>query len=95
MTETLENTKLVSVSEIALATDEDVIAYLRYSHKIAEYAVLAECNAFILNISQQFVLTVNDEELQIAGDAFRLEHKLLGVSETLAWLQQQRIIVDD
>jgi parvulin-like peptidyl-prolyl isomerase len=95
MTETLENIKLVSVPEIALATDEDVIAYLRYSHKIAEYAVLAERNTFVLNICQQFNLTVSDEELQTAGDAFRLEHKLLGISETLAWLQQQRITVED
>ncbi|MFN6478195.1 peptidylprolyl isomerase [Nostoc sp. DedQUE07] len=95
MTKTLENIELVSVPEIAQATDEDIIAYLRYSHKIAEYAVLAERNAFILNICQQFGLTVTDEELQTAGDAFRLEHKLLGVSETLAWLQQQRITVDD
>ncbi|MBH8578134.1 peptidylprolyl isomerase [Nostocaceae cyanobacterium CENA369] len=94
MTETLANTELISLPEI-VATDEDVIAYLRYSHKIAEYAVLAERNAFILNICQQFNLTVTDEELQTAGDAFRLEHKLLGVSETLAWLQQQRITVDD
>ncbi|MFN6501261.1 MAG: peptidylprolyl isomerase [Nostoc sp. DedQUE01] len=95
MTETLENIKLVSVPEIAPATDEDVIAYLRYSHKIAEYAVLAEGHAFILNICQQLNLTVTDEELQTAGDAFRLEHKLLGISETLAWLQQQRITVED
>ncbi|MFN6569524.1 peptidylprolyl isomerase [Dendronalium sp. ChiSLP03b] len=94
MTETLANTELISLPEI-VATDEDVIAYLRYSHKIAEYAVLAERNAFILNICQQFNLTVTDEELQTVGDAFRLEHKLLGVSETLAWLQQQRITVDD
>ena len=95
MAETLKNTELVSVSEIAPATDEDVIAYLRYSHKIAEYAVLAERNAFVLNICQQFGLTVTDEELQTAGDAFRLEHKLLGISETLVWLQQQRITVED
>jgi parvulin-like peptidyl-prolyl isomerase len=80
---------------IVCSFDEDVIAYLRYSHKIAEYAVLAERNAFVLNICEQFGLTVTDEELQTAGDAFRLEHKLLGVSETLAWLQQQRITVDD
>ncbi|WP_414572344.1 peptidylprolyl isomerase [Nostoc sp. CCY 9925] len=95
MTETLENIKLVSVPEIAPATDEDVIAYLRYSHKIAEYAVLAEGHVFILNICQQLGLTVSDEELQTAGDAFRLEHKLIGVPETLAWLQQQRITVED
>ncbi|MDZ8188409.1 MAG: peptidylprolyl isomerase [Nostoc sp. ChiSLP02] len=95
MTETLTNTELSSVPEIPQATDADVIAYLRYSHKIAEYAVLAARDRFILNICQEFDLTVTDEELQIAGDKFRLEHKLLGVSETLAWLQQQQISVED
>ncbi|MEH1944185.1 MAG: peptidylprolyl isomerase [Nostoc sp.] len=100
MTETLENTQLESVQEFVLpeitqATDVDVIAYLRSSHKIAEYAVLAEQDAFILNVCQRFGLTVTDDELQTAGDAFRLEHKLIGVSETLTWLQQQRISVED
>ncbi|NEU78041.1 peptidylprolyl isomerase [Nostoc sp. UIC 10630] len=95
MIETLENIELVSMPEIALATDEDVIAYLRSCHKIAEYAVLAERNACVLSMCQQLDLTVTDEELQTSGDAFRLEHKLLGISETLVWLQQQRITVED
>jgi parvulin-like peptidyl-prolyl isomerase len=81
--------------EISSATNEDIITYLRHSHKMAEIAALAERDAFILDICKQFNITVSDEELQAAGDAFRLEYKLLGASETLAWLQEQRITVED
>ena len=100
MTQTLEKTELESpekfvLPEISPATNEDVIAYLRRSHKIAEIAAFAECDALVLNICEQLGITVSDEELQVAGDAFRLEHKLLGASETLAWLQEQRITVED
>jgi parvulin-like peptidyl-prolyl isomerase len=92
MQETLE--KLV-LPEISPATDETVIAYLRYSYKLAEMAALAERDALILAVCGQLGITISDEELQAAGDTFRLEHKLLGASETLAWLGQQRISVED
>lgn len=100
MTQILEEAELESpqksvLPQIAPATNEDVIAYLRRSHKIAEVAALAECDTLVLNICEQLGITVSDEELQAAGDAFRLEHKLLGASETLAWLQEQRITVED
>jgi parvulin-like peptidyl-prolyl isomerase len=92
MQDTLE--KLV-LPEISPATDETVIAYLRYSYKLAEMAALAERDALILAVCGQLGITISDEELQAAGDTFRLEHKLLGASETLAWLGQQRISVED
>ncbi|WP_375443204.1 peptidylprolyl isomerase [uncultured Nostoc sp.] len=91
----LKSIEKFALPEIALATNEDVIVYLRYSHKIAEYAALAEHDALVLRICEEFGITIADEELQAAGDTFRLEHKLLGVSETLAWLQKQRISVED
>lgn len=84
-----------ALPEISPATDEDVITYLRRSHKIAEIAALSERDALILGICEQFGITVSDEELQAAGDVFRQEHKLLGASETLAWLSRQRITVED
>ena len=91
----LESAEKFVLSEIAVATNEDVIAYLRRSHKIAEFAALAERDALVLGMCEQLNITISDEELQAAGDAFRLEHKLLGASETLAWLQKQRISVED
>lgn len=100
MKETLEKNEFDSTQEFALpeissATDEDVIAYLSRSHKLAEIAALAERDALILGICESLGITVSDEELQAAGDAFRLRHKLLGSSETLAWLSGQRITVED
>lgn len=99
MPETLETTDLQSMEfalpEISPATNEDIIAYLRRSHKIAEIATLAERDTLVLDICEQLSITISEEELQTAGDVFRLEHKLLAASETLAWLQQQRIVVED
>lgn len=91
----LESAEEFVLPKISPATTEDVIAYLRCSHKIAEIAILAERDALVLDMCEQFGITISDEELQAAGDAFRLEHKLLGASETLAWLQKQRISVED
>lgn len=91
MQETLEKLLL---PEISPATDGDIVAYLRHSYKFAEMAALAERDALIFAVCEQLSITVTDEELQAAGDAFRLEHKLLGASETLAWLGRQRISVE-
>jgi parvulin-like peptidyl-prolyl isomerase len=100
MQETLETTqvKLVKESglpEISPATDADILAYLRRSHKIAEIAASTEYEALILALCEQRGIRVSEEELQAAGNEFRLKHKLLGASETLAWLQEQRITVED
>ncbi len=100
MPETLEVTELQSVHESGLpeispATDADILAYLRRSQKIAEIAASAEHEALILSLCEQRDIMVSEEELQAAGNEFRLKHKLLGASETLAWLQDQRITVED
>lgn len=100
MTETSEKTKLQVMQEtilpkISTATDENILAYLRRSHKIAEIATLTEKDALIVSFCEQFNITVSDEEWQSAGNAFRQEHKLLGVPETVEWLSQQRITVED
>lgn len=100
MAETLVKTGLQAVQESALpeispATNEEIVAYLRRSHKLAEVASGVERDALILTLCEQIGVTVSEAELQAAGDAFRQEHKLLGASQTLAWLQEQRITVED
>ncbi|MDZ8106215.1 MAG: peptidylprolyl isomerase [Nostoc sp. DedQUE12a] len=92
MKETLQN---VAPQETSFTTDADIIAYLRRSCKIAEITALSERDALILRTCEQLGITVSDEELQAAGDAFRLEHKLLSASETIGWLEAQLITVDD
>jgi parvulin-like peptidyl-prolyl isomerase len=86
---------LTKTSSISQATDAEILAYLRRTHKIADIAALAERDAVVLRACEEFKITVSDEELQAAGDAFRLENKLLEASQTLNWLSQQRISVED
>jgi parvulin-like peptidyl-prolyl isomerase len=90
-----EFTEKLVLPKISPATNENIISYLRRSYKLAEIATLAERDALILKVCDRLAITISDEELQAAGDTFRLEHKLLGASETLAWLQEQRITVED
>lgn len=82
----------VTVSSV---TNADILAYLRHSHKFAEIANLAQKNAVVLANCQKLGITVSDEEWQAAGDAFRQERKLWGSNETLAWLEKQRISVEE
>lgn len=92
MQEALEK---LALPEISAATDEEIIAYLRRSCQIAEIAASAEQDTLILTVCKQLGITVSEDELQAAGDAFRHEHKLLGASATLAWLAHQCITVED
>ncbi|WP_017314972.1 peptidylprolyl isomerase [Mastigocladopsis repens] len=84
-----------TAQQISPATDADVIAYLRRSAKLAEIAALAERDALVLAGCEKFGITVSEEEVQAAGDDFRQERKLWGLQETMAWLDQQRIGVED
>lgn len=92
MQQTLEK---LALPEIPPATDVAILAYLRRSYQIAEIAGSAEREALILGACEQLGITVSEEELQMAGDTFRARSKLLGASETLAWLAKQRIAIED
>lgn len=100
MQEMIENSELQALQnarlpEIPAATEDEILAYLRRSHKMAEIAALAEQDALILSLCEQFEITVSEEELQASGDEFRRSHQLLTASETEAWLAQQRISIED
>ncbi len=90
--ETNPNSLFPTISSV---TEAELVAYLRHSYKFAEIATLAEEEAFIIKLCEHFNIQVSEEEWQAAGDAFRLEHKLLGVKETTDWLARQRITVED
>nr|AVH79529.1 PpiC-type peptidyl-prolyl cis-transl isomerase [Synechocystis sp. PCC 9413] len=88
-------TAQIQPPQVETATDEAIANYLRYSCQIAEIAAKTEEDALIVKACQELGLTVPDGELQAAGDAFRMQYKLLGASETLAWLAKQRITPED
>ncbi|AFZ59468.1 peptidylprolyl isomerase [Anabaena cylindrica FACHB-243] len=81
--------------EISPATDTQIIAHLRQSCKIAQIATLAERDTLILKICENLSIAVTDEELQTAGNTFRMEHNLLESKKTLDWLSEQRITAED
>lgn len=91
-TPTLEEIRPAAIEKI---TDEGIANYLRHTYKMAEIIALAEQDAKVINTCEILGITVTDEELQVAGDAFRSEHRLLGSAQTLAWLEQQRISIED
>ncbi|MBW4641944.1 MAG: peptidylprolyl isomerase [Goleter apudmare HA4340-LM2] len=91
----IENLEKLSLPEIAALTDEEIITYLRHSCRIAEITASAQTDKLVVTICEQLGVVVADEELQAAGNDFRQDRKLLGISETLAWLAQQRITAED
>ncbi|OUL17862.1 peptidylprolyl isomerase [Nostoc sp. 106C] len=100
MTEQLEQTlppKVLPKEPVQTrsATDAEILAYLRRAAKFAEIAVAAEREALVLANCNQLSIEISDDEWQAAGDAFRLERKLWGNAETIAWLEAQRISVDE
>lgn len=100
MQETLEQSQFSSLQEDTLpevspATDDEILRYLRRTHKIAEIAALVEHDALILKLCDKFNLTIDEEELQIVGNEFRRSHNLFSASETENWLVQQRITAED
>lgn len=100
MQETIAPTELAALQEATLpktnpATDADILAYLRRSAQISEIATLVEQEALILALCDRLNITVSDDELQAAGNQFRLKQQLLGAKETLNWLAQQRITAED
>ncbi|AFZ00981.1 peptidylprolyl isomerase [Calothrix sp. PCC 6303] len=94
--QTLPQTALSEeIVQIYPATDAEILAYLRHSAKFAEIAHAAEREALILASCDRMGIKVSDDEWQAAGDAFRMERKLWGNPETIAWLDQQRIDVEE
>lgn len=81
--------------DIPPATDTEVLAYMRRSAKMARAATLAERDAMIVKLSEQIGITISQEELQAAANAFRQRYKLLTAAETHSWLSQQKITADD
>ena len=76
-------------------TDSDVLTHLRQTQQLASITRQVEQAHLIGQLCQQLDLHVLDDDLQRAGDAFRRDHKLLGIPATLAWLTNQHITAED
>lgn len=85
----------VMLPEIELATDQQLVDYLKYSQRYGEFAVEVERNILIENICKQLDIKVSEDEIQSFGDTFRKQNKLYGEAETMEWLDRQRITPED
>ena len=92
---TSQSLQALKLPQVSPATDADMLAYLRRSLRTAKLAALTERDAMLLQFSEQLGITVSNEEVQAAVDAFRRRYKLLTASETHSWLSKQKITVDD
>lgn len=86
---------MLALAEVAPITNEKLVTYLRYSCRFSELLTLAERDVIVLDLCKQLDITVSDEELQAAGDVFRQENRLLSALETHAWLERQRVTVEE
>lgn len=80
---------------VSTPSEAEIIAYLHHSYQWAEILKAVKQEAMVLALCQQFEIEISDQEWQAAGDAFRLKHKLLGIRETQAWLEQQQITLEE
>jgi parvulin-like peptidyl-prolyl isomerase len=76
-------------------TDDAIAAYLRRTLQFAVFASLHQQEVMILKVCESLNLTVSDAEIQAYGDEFRWQHRLLGAADTVAWLAQQQISIED
>ncbi|MCC5617687.1 peptidylprolyl isomerase [Nostoc sp. CHAB 5836] len=100
MTEQLEQTLPLNILtnepvQAHPATDAEILAYLRHSARFAEIAIATERETLVLFHCNQLGIEISDDEWQAAGDAFRMERQLWGNAETSAWLEEQRISVEE
>jgi parvulin-like peptidyl-prolyl isomerase len=72
-----------------------IAAYLRRTLQFAGFASLHQQESMILKVCESLNLAVSDAEIQAAGDEFRRKHQLLGATDTVAWLAQQQILIED
>jgi parvulin-like peptidyl-prolyl isomerase len=92
------NSEVLSALEgikISAPTDTHILAYLRRSLKMSRVVAVAERDAIILEFSERLGITVSDEEIQAAADAFRYRYKLLNASQTHSWLTKQKTTSKD
>ncbi len=85
----------VTIPAIKPATDQQIIDVLKYSRRYSEIAIESERNVLIENVCGQLDIKVTEEEIQYAGDTFRKHNKLYGETETIQWLEHQRITPEE
>lgn len=92
MTQTVTQSQPAKISS---PTETEIIDYLRHSYRWAEILDAVEQEAIVVALCQKYEIDITDEEWQAAGDEFRHQNNLLGIQQTQAWLQKQKITLEE
>ena len=85
----------VTTLKLESVTETDLLTQVRQTRQIPELTHQIQCDRLAHQLCQKLDVQISDDELQMAGDMFRSKHKLLGIPETLTWLAEQQITVED
>ena len=73
----------------------DVIHYLKISCQIPSVIEAIASERIVAETAEKLGIKLDEAEIQQEGDQFRAKQKLVKAKETLAWLQQHYLSVDD
>lgn len=94
MTQLLETQIATLITQLPV-TDAELLKRLRQTHQILELSTATQQDKLVVALCERLEITIDDAELQAAGDAFRLSHHLTSAAKTIEWLNQQQISVED
>ncbi len=80
---------------VPLISQNDIIRQVKLSCQIPTIATAIVERRIIASKAQELGLKIDTNELQQAADSFRLRNKLITAQETVAWLQQHALSLDD
>jgi hypothetical protein len=83
------------MSEAITITKEDIFQQLKLSYKLSTVIETIVHRQLIAAAATAARIEVETQELQEAADRFRYMYKLQSADETIAWLKQNRLCVDD
>lgn len=76
-------------------TSEDILHQLQLSHKLSTVIETIVHRKLIAAAAAEAGIKMETKELQEAADRFRLMYQLNSADETMAWLERNRLSVDD
>lgn len=76
-------------------SNEDIIAFLKKSFAIKEIYNLILYQRIVEKTCQEKNIKITEEEIQIEVNKFRYANKLEKATDTLKWLEQQKVTSDD
>jgi parvulin-like peptidyl-prolyl isomerase len=73
----------------------EIVEHLKLSRQIPSILTGLINRKIINQTAQREGIKISEEELQIAADRFRFEHKLISSKDTLKWLEQNHLSVTE